>query len=63
MEKYEQELSDLNNQYKELLIKSQESTNANLLSKLRVDLNNIAKLIEEKSEKMFELKKQLISRG
>lgn len=54
----ERETADLNRQYKELLAKSRESNSAAVLSSLRTDLNNIARVLEEKSEKLFELKKQ-----
>ena len=54
----EREIADLNRQYKELLSKSKESTNSSTLTNLRIDLNNIARLLEEKSERLFELKRQ-----
>ncbi len=54
----ERDIADLNRQYKDMLAKSQESSSATVLSNLRIDLNNIARLLEEKSEKLFELKKQ-----
>eukprot|EP01022_Parablepharisma_sp_SALTPOND_P016225 TRINITY_DN234_c0_g1_i1.p2 TRINITY_DN234_c0_g1~~TRINITY_DN234_c0_g1_i1.p2 ORF type:complete len:655 (-),score=114.19 TRINITY_DN234_c0_g1_i1:17194-19158(-) len=54
----EREIADLNRQYKELLAKSQDASNEKLAANLRIDLNHIARLLEEKSESLFELKKQ-----
>ena len=54
----EREIADLNRQYKDLLGRSQETTNASMLGNIKIDLSNIARLLEEKSERLFELKKQ-----
>ena len=54
----EREIADLTRQYKDLLAQSQSSSNATTLSNMRADLSNIARLLEEKSERLFELKKQ-----
>ena len=54
----EREIADLNRQYKELLTKSQDPENEKAAANIRVDLNHIARLLEEKSERLFDLKKQ-----
>ncbi len=54
----ERETADLGRQYKELLARSQESGSVAAISTLRSDLNNISRVLEERNEKLFELKKQ-----
>jgi len=53
--KLEKEISKLNSRYKELLFRSQ--NNPEDLSSLRTELTQIASSLEEKSSKLYELKK------
>jgi len=54
----ERDIADLNRQYKEMLTKSNDPGSEKIASNIRIDLNHIARLLEEKSERLFELRKQ-----